>query len=89
VFRPEAWRLAQLGLPPTQAIQAARAEGRPHRVEDAVVERAKQLLPGGGDLTLAQVAAHAGFADQSQFCQHFKWLIGVAPGQFWMSTRIA
>jgi transcriptional regulator GlxA family with amidase domain len=31
------------------------------------VERAKQLLQTGSDLSLAEVAADAGFSDQSQF----------------------
>jgi AraC-like DNA-binding protein len=35
------------------------------------------------------VAAHAGFSDQSQFCRHFKRLVGVTPGQFGMPARIA
>jgi AraC family transcriptional regulator len=63
-------------LPPHQYLIARR------------VERAKQLLEGGGDLTLRQVAAHAGSSDQSQFCQHFKRLVGVTPGQFRAPTRI-
>jgi AraC-like DNA-binding protein len=42
-----------------------------------------------GDLSLAQVSAQAGFSDQSQFCHHFKRLVGVGPGQFRMSARIA
>ena len=64
------------GLPPHQYVIARR------------VERAKQLLQGDGDLTLAQVAARTGFSDQSQFCLHFKRLVGVTPGQFRMPTRI-
>jgi transcriptional regulator GlxA family with amidase domain len=51
--------------------------------------RAKRLLQTGGDFSLAEVAAHAGFLDQSQFCQHFKRLVGVTPGQFRMPARIA
>jgi AraC family transcriptional regulator len=55
----------------------------PHRyVIMRRVERAKWLLKGGGDLSLADVAVQAGFSDQSQFCQHFKRLVGVTPGQF-------
>ena len=42
------------GLPPHQYVIARR------------VERAKQLLQGGAGLSLADVAAHAGFSDQSQ-----------------------
>ena len=50
------------------------------------VDRAKQLLQTGGDFSLAEVAAHAGFSDQSQFSHHFKRLLGVTPGQF--RTRV-
>ena len=64
------------GLPPHEYVIARR------------VERAKQFLQGG-DLSLAEVAAQAGFSDQSQFSRHFKRLIGVTPGQFRMSARIA
>jgi AraC-like DNA-binding protein len=45
------------------------------------VERAKQLLQGG-DYTLAQVSARAGFSNQSVFTQHFKRLVGVTPERF-------
>jgi AraC-like DNA-binding protein len=31
---------------------------------------------------------HAGFSDQSQFCHHFKHLVGVTPGQFRKPARI-
>jgi AraC family transcriptional regulator len=68
---------AATGLPPHQYVIARR------------VERAQQLLQGGADLSLAEVAAHAGFADQSQFTHHFKRLLGVTPGQFRVSARIA
>jgi AraC family transcriptional regulator len=64
------------GLPPHQYVIARR------------VERAKELLEGG-DLSLAEVAADAGFSDQSQFSHHFKRLIGVTPGQFRISARTA
>ena len=63
------------GLPPHQYVIARR------------VERAKQLLQGG-DFTLAQVAARAGFSNQSVFTQHFKRLVGVTPGRFRTPTRI-
>ena len=63
------------GLPPHQYVIARR------------VERAKQLLQGG-DFTLAQVAARAGFSDQSQFTHHFKRLVGVTPRRFRTPTRI-
>jgi AraC family transcriptional regulator len=64
------------GLPPHEYVIARR------------VRRAEQILKGG-DLSLAEVAAQAGFADQSQFSRHFKRLVGVTPGQFRMSARIA
>jgi AraC family transcriptional regulator len=67
---------AATGLPPHQYVILRR------------VERAKHLLQAGTDLSLAEVAACAGFSDQSQFCQHFKRLVGVTPGQFRMSARI-
>ena len=68
---------AATGLPPYQYVILRR------------VERAKQLLQGAGDLSLAEVAAHAGFSGQSVFCHHFKRLVGVTPRQFRMSARIA
>jgi AraC family transcriptional regulator len=58
------------GLPPHQYVIARR------------VERAKQFLQTGTDFSLAEVAAHAGFCDQSQFSHHFKRIVGVTPGQF-------
>ena len=64
------------GLPPHQYVVARR------------VERAQQLLHQG-DYSLAEVAARTGFSDQSQFCHHFKRLVGVTPGQFRMPARIA
>jgi AraC family transcriptional regulator len=65
------------GLPPYQYVILRR------------VERARQLLQGGADLSLAEIAAQTGFSDQSQLCRHFKRLVGVTPGQFRMSARIA
>jgi AraC family transcriptional regulator len=65
------------GIPPHQYVIARR------------VERAKELLQAGTDLSLAEVAAHAGFSDQSQFTHHFKRLVGVTPGQFRTPARIA
>jgi AraC family transcriptional regulator len=64
------------GLPPHQYVLARR------------VERAKLLLQGSDDVSLAQVAARSGFSDQSQFSLHFKRLVGVTPGQFRMPARI-
>jgi AraC family transcriptional regulator len=67
---------AATGLPPHQYVIARR------------VERAQQFLREG-DLSLAEVAASTGFSDQSQFTHHFKRLVGVTPGQFRVSARIA
>jgi AraC family transcriptional regulator len=68
---------AATGLPPHQYVILRR------------VERAKQLLHAGTDLSLAEVALRAGFSDQSQFCRHFKRLVGVTPGRFRAPARIA
>jgi AraC family transcriptional regulator len=70
------------------AWQFKRATGLPphHYVIARRVERAKQLLQTGSDFSLAEVATHAGFSDQSQFSHHFKRLIGITPGQF--RTRV-
>ena len=68
---------AATGLPPHQYVIMRR------------VERAKQLLQSGTQLSLAEVAAHAGFADQSQFTRHFKRLVGVTPRQLQLPARIA
>jgi AraC family transcriptional regulator len=68
---------AATGLPPHQYVILRR------------VERAKQLLHAGTDLSLAEVAAHAGFSDQSQFSRHFKRFAGLTPRRFRMSARIA
>jgi len=68
---------AATGLPPHQYVILRR------------VERAKHLLQAGTELSLAEVAAYAGFSDQSQFCHHFKRLVGLTPGQFRMSARTA
>jgi AraC family transcriptional regulator len=65
------------GLPPHQYVIARR------------VERARHLLHAGTDLALAEVAAQAGFSDQSQFSHHFKRLVGVTPGRFRTPSRIA
>ena len=65
------------GLPPYQYVIMRR------------VERAEQLLQAGTDFPLAEIAARAGFSDQSVFCRHFKRLVGVTPGRFRMHTRIS
>ena len=68
---------AATGLPPHQYVVARR------------VERARQLLEEGGDLSLAAIGVRVGFSDQSQFSHHFKRLVGVTPGRFKMHARIA
>jgi AraC family transcriptional regulator len=68
---------ATTGLPPHQYVILRR------------VERARHLLQAGTELSLAEVAAHAGFSDQSQFSYHFRRLVGLTPGQFRMPARIA
>src|SRR5262249_7491931 len=68
---------AATGLPPHQYVIARR------------VERAKQLLQTGSDFSLAEVAAHAGFSDQSQFSHPFTRIVGAPRGQFRMSEKIA
>jgi AraC family transcriptional regulator len=67
---------ATTGLPPHQYVIARR------------VERAQHLLRGDDELGLAQVALRVGFADQSNFCSHFKRIVGVTPRQFRISERI-
>jgi AraC family transcriptional regulator len=68
---------AATGLPPHQYLIARR------------VERAQQLLQADGDLSQAEIAAQAGFSDQSQFSRHFKRIVGVTPRQFRKSAGIA
>jgi AraC family transcriptional regulator len=68
---------AATGLPPHQYVIARR------------VERARQLLQTDSDFPLAEVAASAGFSDQNQLSHHIKRLVGVTPGQYRKSSRIA
>ena len=68
---------AATGVPPHQYILARR------------VDRTQQLLHSDGDLSLAEIAARAGFSDQSQFSHHFMRLVGVTPRQFRKCARIA
>jgi AraC family transcriptional regulator len=68
---------ATTGLPPHQYVIARR------------VEQAKHLLQTRTDPSLAEVAACAGFSDQSQFTHHFKRLVGITPGQFRTPAKIA
>jgi AraC family transcriptional regulator len=67
---------AATGVPPHQYVILRR------------VERARHLLQAGTGLSLAEVAACAGFSDQSQFSRHFKRVVGVTPGQFRTPARI-
>jgi AraC-like DNA-binding protein len=72
-------------LSPTYfASQFKRATGLPpyRYVIGRRIERAKQVLQSGRDISLAQVALQAGFSDQSQFSHHFRRFIGVTPGEF-------
>jgi AraC family transcriptional regulator len=52
------------------------------------VERA-QPLPRNSDLSLVDIAASAGFSDQSKLSAHFKRVLGVTPRQFRQSARSA
>ena len=67
---------AATGLPPHQYVVTRR------------VERAQQLLRKT-DLALVDIAASAGFSDQSKLCAHFKRVVGLTPRQFRKSARIA
>jgi AraC family transcriptional regulator len=61
---------AATGLPPHQFLINRR------------IEQAQQLLRERRAISLAEVAIGAGFSDQSQFCFHFKRIVGVTPKQF-------
>ena len=61
---------AATGLPPYQFVIVRR------------IERAQHLLRTNGGLGLAEVAFRSGFANQSNFCFHFKRIVGVTPRQF-------
>jgi AraC-like DNA-binding protein len=58
-----------------------------HCVIMRCVERAKELLRG--DLSLAEVAARAGFSPLTRFSSHFQHRIGVTPGRFRTPARTA
>jgi AraC family transcriptional regulator len=68
---------AAAGLPPHQHIIAQ------------CVEWTKRRLRSRSDLSLAEVAAHAGFSDRSKLSRHFKRPVGVTPGQFRRPARSA
>jgi AraC family transcriptional regulator len=61
---------AATGLPPHQFVITRR------------VELAQHLLRKKRFTSLAEVAIHCGFSDQSQFSFHFKRIVGLTPGQF-------
>jgi AraC family transcriptional regulator len=75
---------AAVGEPPVQVARAFRAHygvsvgeyGRRLRVEWAAGELAS------GDRPLVEIAAEAGFADQSHFTRLFKRYVGTTPAQF-------
>ena len=50
------------------------------------VERAQAML-ARDDLTLAEIAIAAGFADQSHLARHFRRMVGVTPSEFRRSQR--
>jgi AraC family transcriptional regulator len=66
---------AATGLPPHQYVIARR------------VELAQQLLQPKRALPLSEIAARAGFSNQSKFSAHFKRIVGVTPRQFRESAR--
>ena len=72
-------------------FKAATGLPRPTSTSSRVsaLSEAKHLLGAGTDFSLADVAARAGFYDQSQFSYHFKRLVGVTPSQFRKPSRIA
>jgi AraC family transcriptional regulator len=54
----------------------------PHRYLIMIrVDRARRLLLST-DESIAEVAAHVGFADQSHLNRHFKRIVGITPGAF-------
>lgn len=53
------------------------------------IERAQRLLRQDHDISLAEIAACAGFSDQSHFSHHFKRLIGATPRRFRMAASIS
>jgi len=67
---------AATGVPPHQYVLARR------------VERAQQLM-GHSELPLVDIAASAGFSDQSKLSTHFKRMVGLTPRQFRKFARTA
>ena len=79
-----------VGVQPTQLARAFRAHhgvsvgefSRRLRLEWAATELAR------GELGLAEIAAEAGFADQSHFTRCFKQSVGTTPACYRESTRV-
>ena len=75
---------AEIDVPATQVARAFRAHrgvsvgeyGRRLRIEWAAAEVA------GGDRSLVEIAAEAGFADQSHFTRFFRRYVGTTPGRY-------
>jgi AraC family transcriptional regulator len=74
----------EVGVPPVRVARAFRARhgvsvgeyGRQLRIEWAAAELSS------GDRPLAEIAAEAGFADQSHFTRLFRRYLGTTPGRF-------
>ncbi len=78
---------AETGVSETQVIRSFSATIglAPHAYLIALrIERAKQFIRRGE--TLTDVAALAGFSDQSHLNRHFKRLTGISPGHFAQAT---
>ncbi|WP_232660286.1 helix-turn-helix transcriptional regulator [Pseudonocardia sp. TRM90224] len=78
---------AAAGVSPATLVRRFVAETglTPHRyLVSRRVDRAKIMLAGG--MPAAQVAALAGFADQSHLHRHFTRDVGVTPGRFQAAT---
>ena len=75
---------AELRVPPVHVARAFRAHhglsvgeyGRRLRIEWSAAEIAR------GDRSLAEIAAEAGFADQSHFTRLFRRYVGTTPGRY-------
>ena len=75
---------AEAGVHPVHLVRAFRQHFRctpGEYVRRLRVERAARLLAGSTD-SIAQIAALAGFADQSHFCKLFRKHWGVSPAEY-------
>ena len=71
------------GLSPYYFVRAFRSQYGlpPHEFQlQQRIQLARRLLASG--MSIAEVAAEAGFADQSHFTRKFKTLVGATPGQY-------